>query len=188
MKLVKMTPVERKRERRKLDAGGRISEYRTAAEEVRQLRTAMEQGRDFAIAAMCDANTRALQLGTKLIEWQERFQGDFDEWLENYCEEFFSRASAYRWIAKVRVLRLVLGKEKPTFEELKSALIASEVLPEPRPEHSASALPPPLFRLKLDVNGPPPEEWAPVDRKEFLERAKPIVDLYERVRAAEEAA
>lgn len=183
-----LTPAERAKERRKLSAADRALEFHTAAEDIRSLREAAVQARDLAIAAMCDANTRALTVGTRLLEYQERFQGDFDEWLDGYCSEWFSRRSAYRWMAKVRDLRAVLGNDDPTLEELKKALIASEVLPSASASAGTGSIEPPLFRLKLDVNGPPPEEWDATDRREFLTRAQPVVDLYERVRAAEEAA
>lgn len=183
-----LTTAERGKLRRRQSEPERIAEYRAAAAEVSQLRVEMEQARDFAIAAMASANKRAFILGTKLIELQERFQGDFDEWLDLWCAEYFSRATAYRWIRKVRDLRAVLGNDNPSLEELKKALIASEVLPEPSPDGAASTAPAPLFRLKLDLAGPTPDLWPPADRRDFLTRAKPVVDLYERVRAAEEAA
>lgn len=186
---MKLTPAERSKLRRKQDVEERAQEYRVAAEEIRVAREGAMQARDLAIAAICDANTRALTVGTKLLEYQERFQGDFDEWLDGYCAEWFSRRTAYRYMAKVRDLKAALGTDEPTLEQMKKALIASEILPESDGGGgNGSSGTAPIFRLKLDLAGPPPEKWDPADRRDFLTRAKPVVDLYQRLQAVEEAA
>ena len=87
----------------------------------------------------------------------------------------------------MRDLKVALGKDDPSFEELKRAQLAAETLPRPwNPAAGPGSSPAPLFQIRLSLNAPPPEEWDSKDRKEFLEKAKPVAELYERVRAIEE--
>lgn len=175
--------------RRRLTPEQRGASFRAAAEAVAALCTQAASTRDFAIAAIGRACDARLTVGLKLIELKEQFAGDFDDWLEGYCGHLFHRSTAYRWIGKVRDLQVATGKPDPTFEDLKRAMLAAELLPEPCPEPGTGGEhPQPLFRLRFDLSDTAPEKWQPATRREFLERAKPVVELYERVRAAENAA
>jgi len=129
-----------------------------------------------------------LAVGLRLTEYRRRFAGEFDDWLEGYCSDCFSRATAYRWMAKVADLKRALGADEPTFEELKRAQLAAETLPEPIGEGSKPGEVPP-FRLKFEIpSSVQIEQWEPGIRREFIAQAKPLVEIYHRALALEAAA
>jgi hypothetical protein len=175
------------RQRRQLKPAELAALYHAAALDIRALVAAAESSRDLAIVSIRAAVEARLAVGMKLLEIKEAFSGEFDAWLEGHCAEWFSRASAYRWMATVRDLKAALASDDPTFEELKRAQLAAETLPRPWSD-STSPGPAPLFHLRLSLNAPPPEDWAPADRQDFLQQAKPVAELYARVQAIEEAA
>jgi hypothetical protein len=176
------------RPRRRLTIPDRIAEFRDAAQEIGALASVAAQHRDFALSAIHAAMEARLKVGLRLLELSDTFAGDFDDWIAGYCSEHFSRPTAYRWMAKVRDLKIVLGKEDPTFEELKRAQQAADTLPEAiGTGGNATHAEPPPFRLRLEIPGNP-ELWEPGIRREFIAQAKPVVDIYNRAIAIEDAA
>lgn len=169
---------------RSLKPAQRAEAFKAAANEIHSLVESANQSRDAAIVAIHSACDTRLRVGVRLLDLKEQFAGEFNEWLEGYCSQWFSPASAFRWMAKVRDLKLALGKAEPTFEELKKAQLAAETLPQPWSEQTQGTRPAPFFRITIGAT--PPEEWDPIARREFLEEAKIVVALYERVRAIEE--
>jgi hypothetical protein len=165
------------RPRRRLAIPDRVAEFRAAAEQIGALASEAAQRRDLAIVSIHAAMEARLKVGVRLIELSERFAGEFQAWLEGYCSDLFHFTTAFRWMAKVRDLKLALGKEEPTFEELKKAQQAAETLPEAVGAAPAKQPEPPPFRLRLEIPGNP-KDWEPGIRREFISQAKPIVDLY----------
>jgi len=151
-----------------------------------------EKSRDLCIAAAGMAISHAIICGELLIIARDRHRGEFLAWLESYCRDeegnpIFSQATAYNYIRAVKY-KAALGVDCPEFSTLKELFIAAGILPPPTTADTSHRPAAPLFKLQFALNAPPPEEWESMDRKEFLERAKPVVDLYERVKAAEKAA
>jgi hypothetical protein len=134
---------------------------------------------------------RLVQSGEILCEVQEKMRGDFQDWFESNTEEIgysFRTACAHMRIYRNWILRgRDLEKDLLEFKSQQEFLLALGISERPENENAGSGTKP-LFRLAMAINGPPPEEWSTLDRREFLEKAKTVVDLYERVRALEEAA
>ncbi|HEX8312903.1 MAG TPA: hypothetical protein VF614_16385 [Chthoniobacteraceae bacterium] len=152
------------------------------------LQSEIIQARDAAIAWTARGIERMLRSGELLVQTQEALAGDFEDWLKSNQEIIgYGRSTAFTYMAAFRRVEKVGGLEKaiedfPTQTEL---LLALGILP-PRPEAgSGTGAKQPLFTIKLRVNGPPPEEWTSLQRREYLQEAKAVVDLYERVRALE---
>jgi len=165
-------------------------DFASLASRLTALHRECEHHRDTCIAASRLAIERAIAAGTLLLELRENLRGEFDDWLEAYRagdEAFPCRATCYNYMKAVR-FRETLEDECPEFASLKELYIAAGILPPPPAPDDAQRPAQPLFRLALAVNGPPPEEWEPMQRRDFLQRAKPVVDLYDRVKAAEAAA
>ncbi|MES2570579.1 MAG: hypothetical protein V4710_11065 [Verrucomicrobiota bacterium] len=172
--------------RSRLNPAERVRVFQEAAQAIRALNDEAEKSRGAALTAIHSACNARLAVGIKLLEIKTAFSGDFDEWLEGYCSEWFSRRSAYRWIAVVNDLKATLGSPDPTFKQLCDAQRAIELLPEPfSTEETKPANSTPLFRIAFSVNTTPPQEWSSHQRREFLEKSKPIVELYAQVAAAE---
>lgn len=155
---------------------------------VQSLRSS-EQSRDLCIVSARTAIEYAIVTGELLIIARERHRGEFLTWLEIYCKDesgdpVFSQKTAQNYMRAVK-FKATLGEECPEFASLKELFIAAGILPAPETPDSITRPDAPLFKLQFALNAPPPEEWQPMDRREFLERAKPVVDLYERVRLAE---
>lgn len=166
----------------------RATAFRRSAEQVLAAHDLAEQARDLTISSAKLAISRAIAVGELLLERTEVFAGDFTEWLENYCGERLSRSTAYNYMKAVRY-KDALGDDCPEFATLKELYVAAGILPPPSSGETGESRPAaPLFRLKLDVNGPPPEQWEPIQRRDFLQKAQQVVDLYERVKALEDAA
>lgn len=149
-----------------------------------------EQHRDACIAAGRLAVERAIAAGTLLLGLRESLRGEFDAWLDAYRagdDAFPCRATCYNYMKAVR-FRAALDDDCPEFASLKELYIAAGILPPPPAPDDTQRPGAPLFRLALAVNGPPPEEWESVQRRDFLQRAQPIIDLFRRVQAAEAAA
>jgi len=172
-------------------AASELNDSQLATAIVQSLRES-EKLRDLCIASAAKAIAHAISCGELLIVARERHRGEFLAWLDGYCRDekgdpLFSQRSAYNYIKAVK-FKAALGEECPEFSTLKELFIAAGILPPPTSADEIQRPPAPLFKLQFALNAPPPEEWLSMDRKEFLERAKPVVDLYERVRAAEKAA
>lgn len=149
-----------------------------------------ERHRDTCIAASRLAIERAIAAGDLLLELREKLRGEFDDWLDAYRagdDAFPCRATCYNYMKAVR-FRAALDDDCPEFASLKELYIAAGILPPPPGSDDTHRPAAPLFRLALAVNGPPPEEWEPLQRRDFLQRAQPVVDLFNRVKAAEAAA
>jgi hypothetical protein len=140
-----------------------------------------------ATTAAAQAVDHAIAAGELLLAERENRAGEFDDWLATLIasRDDFSRSTAYNYMRAVRYKK-ALDEPEPEFGSLKELYIAAGILPPPTADQKAPPKPP-LFRIKFDLNGPPPEQWEPMDRREFLERVEPIVQLYERVKAAEAA-
>lgn len=132
---------------------------------------------------------RVIKVGEMLLDIRKKLSGEFDAWLEAYHatkEDFPARATCYNYMRAVRY-KQTLDEESPDPSSVKELFVAAGILPAPkRPEddHSSS---PPIFRIKFAISAPDPEKWEPGDRREFLRQAKPVVELYEKIKAAEAA-
>lgn len=157
------------------------------------------QHRDFAIAAGAKALRAAIRCGEMLIHarelCEERGPGEFLAWIATEIDsrEFFpSQATCYHYMRAVRYQH-ALGEATPDFATLKELYIAAGILPSPEENQSGTGAgkrntKPHLFSLRFDLAAPDPEDWESIDRREFLQKAKPVADLYERCKALEAAA
>jgi hypothetical protein len=157
-----------------------------------------EQHRDFAIAAGTKALRAAIRCGEMLMHarelCEERGPGEYLAWIAIQVEsrEFFpSQATCYRYIKAVRY-KQALGDESPDFATLKDLYVAAGILPPPDENHPGGNAKKDgkthLFSLRFDLAAPDPEDWESLDRREFLQKAKPVADLYARCIAIEASA
>jgi hypothetical protein len=158
------------------------------ADQLRAWQLEIIQCRDAAIAWTARGIERVVRSGEKLIQKQEALAGDFEDWFATHKEVIgYCLTTARNYMAAARRVNKVGGLEKaiedfPTQTEL---LIALGILP-PKPEAGTGGeTKQPLFTLKLSVNGPSPDQWTSLERREYLQKAKPAVDLYERCRELE---
>lgn len=162
--------------------------YEAASDRLFALLDAAEQARDQTIAAAKLAISRAITVGEFLLEVQELFAGEYEEWLEGYCAGRISRSTAYNYKKAVRY-KQALGSEFPDFATLKKLYVAAGILPPPNGTSPGSRAPAPLFRLKYEINLPPdPAKWDAVVRRQFIAEAKPVAALLQKAIEAEEDA
>jgi len=155
-----------------------------------------EQLRDMAIGAGRLALERAIYCGTLIARARDLAElhgrGQFTAWLELQVEshdDFPSIATCWRYLKATRY-KETLGNGCPDFASIQELYIAAGILP---PKESAdseggsnsSRREAPMFRLKFELAAPNPAQWQSIDRREFLQKAKPVVDLYEACKAAE---
>lgn len=153
----------------------------------------VQKSRDACLAWAHQGMTALVAAGELLKDAREKLSGDFDDWLASFIaglpdEVKFSRSTAYNYMRAV-TYKASLTATDPEFASIKELYIAAGIMPKP-PESSGngSKAAPPVYSLTLRLNAPEPEKWDSMDRREFLQKAKPVIDLYERVKAAEEAA
>jgi hypothetical protein len=165
-----------------------VAELRVS-EQLAALQLEIVQCRDVAAAWTARGLERMLRSGALLIETQEALAGDFEDWFEAHAERIgYCVRTAYTYMAASRRVERVGGlaqaiQDFSTQSELLTAL--GILVPKPEAGKSSSHAAP-LFRVKLDVNGPPPEEWTSLQRREYLQQAKAVVDLYKRVKELED--
>jgi len=151
----------------------------------------VQQSRDACLAWARQGLKALIAAGELLIEAREKLSGDFEDWLEAQIaslpeEARFSRKTAGNYMRAVR-FKESLEDDDPEFASVKELYIAAGILPLPPPGGQGGSGSAPVYTLSLKLNAPEPEKWDPMDRREFLQKAKPIIDLYERVKAAEAA-
>ena len=145
-----------------------------------------ERLRDLAIGAGKAAIMSAIQCGELLLRAKdladERGPGEFSAWIEiqsESLENFPSRATCFRYMKAVK-FKETLGDEFPDFANLKELYVAADILPPPATSTPGSnSDSKPLYRIKFQAEMPP-EKWTALDRREFIERAKEVVKIYER--------
>lgn len=155
------------------------------AAQILALHVEVEKYRDATIAYGRVTCEKAIACGELLLQAQKELGRDYEDFLQAYCNERenFSRRTAYNYMRVVR-FKQELANDLPEFRSLADMYVACGILPKPG-ESEKPERPAPVFRIKFDVNGPGPEQWSAGDRREFLEKAKPIVDYYERAKAVE---
>jgi len=167
----------------------RIAGFRAAAEKAQALMREADAARDLTIATAKHAIGKAIAVGEFLIQMSELLSGDFDEWIENYFSEEFSRRTAYRYMKATRY-KDALGDDCPDFASLKELYVAAGLLPAPDSDGGGTnnRPSPPLYRVKVQLPPQDAEDLDPVVRKALMADLKPAVDYYERLAAVEEAA
>lgn len=150
----------------------------------------LQESRENALAWARRGITAMITAGQRLIEAQKALSGDFDDWLKAWTSSLpeeirFSYRTAYNYMRAVRYLD-ELESPDPKFASVQELFIAAGIMPQKPEANGSAARPAPLYTLNLRVNAPPPEKWSSMDRREFLQKAQPVVELYERVKAAEE--
>jgi hypothetical protein len=163
-----------------------------SAARIIELHLIVERAKVSAVAWARSGIEAMIAAGECLIEIRDNLaDGDWGEWLDSLIQSLpedcsFSRRTAYNYIRAVR-FKSTLEDEFPAFHSVRELYIASGIMPQPPSSEPPGERPPPLYCLTWKPNATPPEQWEPMDRREFLEKAKPIIDLYERVQAAESA-
>jgi len=160
-------------------------------ERILEAHRVVEESRDACLSWANRGMNALVAAGELLIEAREQLSGDFEDWLEAFIASLpeavkFSRSTAYNYMRAVRY-KATLSSDQPEFASMQELYLACGILPaKPKSDGHAGGVEAPVYTLSLKLNAPEPEKWNSMDRKEFLQKARPVVDLYERVKAAEE--
>jgi len=132
----------------------------------------------------------AMALGQVFDIAFRRHTGEFADWLRAASGEDGEGRSKISTITAFRYRTLYLKRDmlfpkdgsEPTCRTLQEAYIKVGLLPAPQPA-DVPDITPPVFRLTFKTPEIPPDQWPPADRRDFLERTQPIVDLREKLAA-----
>jgi hypothetical protein len=147
-----------------------------------------------AVAANSAAIYHAVALGQVLAEAMHRYEGEFEEWLDSIVERdaegkpalSVTTARRYRTLYEKRFKIFPVDGSEPPPRNLVEAYIKAGILPEPQPGEADPHAIKPLFRLTFALPTVPPEDWPPAERRAFLTRTEPLLEMVARVKALAE--
>lgn len=160
------------------------------ARRVVEINTGFEHFQAIAASAASLTVRHAIALGQIFAEAFRRHEGEFADWLscavgENaegkprICEK---TALRYRTLWHKRDRLFPADGSEPECRTLQEAYIKCGLMPaplttDPAPADTAA------FRVSFTLPPLAPEQWAPADRRAFLEKTEPIAQLREKLAA-----
>lgn len=162
---------------------------------VLELNTSLRQAHAIAMSAGSMTVRYAVAMGQIFQEAFRRHQGEFGEWLRAAVGEDpegnmrISVETARRWrtLYEKRDRLFPVGEEAPECRTMTEAYIKVGLLPAPAPDEHPNAGQK-IFRLTFTAPAVSPEEMPAADRREFMVKAEPIVQLYEKLKVIADAA
>ncbi len=157
---------------------------------------AAELGQLVGIAAAANRNAvlKAIAMGELLEVLFRRHEGQFAEWLslniiqdENGAPIISDRtARVYRQLWRRRAELFPPDDSNPAPRSIADALRKLGIIPDSEEIEADPAASKPLFRLAFTLPPNDPATWPPLERREFLTKAEPIVRAWQALQAISE--
>ncbi len=142
-----------------------------------------------AATAASQAVWLAILIGQACEIAMARHEGDFGTWLKSVVAHdpegnpllSESTARKYRMLYRKRDLLFPADGSAPPPRNISEAYVKIGLMPEPEASERDEKSVRPLFRVNYTLPDVPAEKWPAAEKRAFLERTQPIVDLREKL-------